>query len=130
MWAYQWHVECTNLRAFRLVCACVRHVCMCTWGSASLISLFSLTKHSSQLDSTAVWPLLRMEWFFFDPCAECFLVRFHENHSIGLSLQIAFSHCIKEMHNLRLLDTEVCLELKKLKGQNSLEYFYKKYLNL
>lgn len=60
------------------------------------LSLSALTKHGSQFDDTAVWPLLRMQWAFSDPRAECFLVRFYKNHSIAFSLQIAFSYCIKK----------------------------------
>lgn len=83
----------------------VEHLGLCVrvWGMFACapevllhLSLHGLTKHGSQFDDTAVWPLLRMQWAFSDPRAECFLVRFHENHSIAFSLQIALSYCIKK----------------------------------
>lgn len=78
-------------------------LCVRVWGVFACapevllhLSLSGLTKHGSQFDNTAVWPLLRMLWAFSDPHAECFLVRFHKNHLIAFSLQIAFSYCIKK----------------------------------
>lgn len=73
IWACQWLGECADLEAFRLVCACVRHVCVCTWGSASLISVwFDKTRPAvwrrSGLTSpkdavSCLWPLC---WLLFD----------------------------------------------------------------